>query len=88
MLSRMEHPNLVTFLGFCYERNHKCLCYEVMTNGSLEHRLHGEPRFSCLCRLAISLAKNFSCITVGNNDCTRHLTGQFDLPKKLQENAS
>ncbi|GAQ83482.1 Protein kinase superfamily protein [Klebsormidium nitens] len=44
VLSRMEHPNLVTFLGFCYERNHKCLCYELMTNGSLEHRLHGAPR--------------------------------------------
>jgi serine/threonine protein kinase len=42
VLSRMEHPNLVTFLGYCHERNNKCLCFELMTNGSLEERLHGK----------------------------------------------
>jgi serine/threonine protein kinase len=42
VVSRMEHPNLVTFLGYCHERNNKCLCFELMTSGSLEERLHGK----------------------------------------------
>lgn len=46
-LSRMEHPNLVLFLGFCIEKNSKFLCYELMPNGNLEDRLHGtDPGFS------------------------------------------
>ncbi|CAM4705565.1 unnamed protein product [Caretta caretta] len=41
-LSRFRHPNIVEFGGFCAERDHFCLVYVFMPNGSLEDRLSGQ----------------------------------------------
>ncbi|XP_050783192.1 interleukin-1 receptor-associated kinase 1 isoform X1 [Gopherus flavomarginatus] len=41
-LSRFRHPNIVEFGGFCAERDHFCLIYVFMPNGSLEDRLSGQ----------------------------------------------
>uniref|UniRef100_A0A6N2KA35 non-specific serine/threonine protein kinase n=1 Tax=Salix viminalis TaxID=40686 RepID=A0A6N2KA35_SALVM len=35
-ISRTSHVNVVTLLGFCYERNKRALIYEFMPNGSLD----------------------------------------------------
>ncbi|KAJ4707068.1 Receptor-like kinase [Melia azedarach] len=35
-ISRTSHVNIVTFLGFCYEKKKRALIYEFMPNGSLD----------------------------------------------------
>uniref|UniRef100_A0A2N9IYU4 Protein kinase domain-containing protein n=1 Tax=Fagus sylvatica TaxID=28930 RepID=A0A2N9IYU4_FAGSY len=35
-ISRTSHVNVVSLLGFCYERNKRALIYEFMPNGSLD----------------------------------------------------
>ncbi|XAR51524.1 Glycerophosphodiester phosphodiesterase [Bertholletia excelsa] len=35
-ISRTSHVNVVTLLGFCYEKNKRALVYEFMVNGSLD----------------------------------------------------
>ncbi|CAN7084642.1 unnamed protein product, partial [Brassica oleracea var. botrytis] len=35
-LSRTSHVNIVSLLGFCYERNKRAIIYEFMPNGSLD----------------------------------------------------
>ncbi|KAJ4707066.1 Receptor-like kinase [Melia azedarach] len=35
-ISSTSHVNIVTLLGFCYERNKRALIYEFMPNGSLD----------------------------------------------------
>ncbi|KAL3525479.1 hypothetical protein ACH5RR_013851 [Cinchona calisaya] len=35
-ISRTSHINVVTLLGFCYNRNRRALIYEFMPNGSLD----------------------------------------------------
>ncbi|CAH8326685.1 unnamed protein product [Eruca vesicaria subsp. sativa] len=36
ILSRTSHVNIVSLLGFCYERNKRAIIYEFMPNGSLD----------------------------------------------------
>ncbi|CAM5131672.1 unnamed protein product [Natator depressus] len=43
-LSRVPAPQHVEFGGFCAERDHFCLVYVFMPNGSLEDRLSGQGR--------------------------------------------
>ncbi|TFJ96582.1 S-adenosylmethionine decarboxylase proenzyme [Platysternon megacephalum] len=43
-----RHPNIVEFGGFCAERDHFCLVYVFMPNGSLEDRLSGQVPPRCL----------------------------------------
>ncbi|KAL1222293.1 PR5-like receptor kinase [Cardamine amara subsp. amara] len=35
-MSRTSHVNIVSLLGFCYERNKRAIIYEFMPNGSLD----------------------------------------------------
>jgi len=41
-LSTLHHPNLVTFIGYCSERDQqRLLVYEYMPLGSLDRHLYG-----------------------------------------------
>lgn len=42
ILSKIQHPNIITLLGYCVHDETKLLVYELMQNGSLESQLHGE----------------------------------------------
>ncbi|KAL2540706.1 Receptor-like serine/threonine-protein kinase ALE2 [Abeliophyllum distichum] len=44
MLSRLHHRNLVKLIGICIEERTRCLVYELVPNGSVESRLHGEDK--------------------------------------------
>ncbi|KAJ6867278.1 hypothetical protein NC652_038487 [Populus alba x Populus x berolinensis] len=48
-ISRTSHVNVVTLLGFCYERNKRALIYEFMPNGSLDSFIFdkGSPHTNC-----------------------------------------
>ncbi|KAG2710714.1 hypothetical protein I3760_04G041500 [Carya illinoinensis] len=39
-ISRTSHVNIVTLLGFCYERTKRALIYEFVQNGSLDKFIH------------------------------------------------
>ncbi|KAH6824226.1 Protein kinase superfamily protein [Perilla frutescens var. hirtella] len=44
MLSRLHHRNLVKLIGMCFEKQTRCLVYELVPNGSVESHLHGADR--------------------------------------------
>ncbi|KAK3041757.1 hypothetical protein RJ639_000273 [Escallonia herrerae] len=41
ILSRLEHPNLVSLIGYCADGKHRFLVYEYMHKGNLEDHLNG-----------------------------------------------
>ncbi|KAF4360784.1 hypothetical protein F8388_015107 [Cannabis sativa] len=45
-ISRTSHVNIVTLLGFCFERSKRALIYEFMPNGSLENVSHKSDVYS------------------------------------------
>ncbi|KAJ0644662.1 putative protein kinase RLK-Pelle-RLCK-X family [Helianthus annuus] len=58
LLSRIQHPNIITLLGYCVHDDTRLLVYELMHNGSLETQLHGPSSGSNLtwhCRMKIAL---------------------------------
>lgn len=44
-ISRTSHVNVVTLLGFCFERNKQALIYEFMPNKSLDKFIYDADRF-------------------------------------------
>ncbi|XP_076930908.1 putative receptor-like protein kinase At1g80640 [Bidens hawaiensis] len=58
LLSKIQHPNIITLLGYCVHDDTRLLVYELMHNGSLETQLHGPSSGSNLtwhCRMKIAL---------------------------------
>lgn len=41
ILSRLEHPNLVTLIGYCADGKNRFLVYEYMHKGNLQDHLNG-----------------------------------------------
>ncbi|KAA8530593.1 hypothetical protein F0562_005302 [Nyssa sinensis] len=50
-ISRTSHINVVTLLGFCFERNKRALIYEFMPNGSLDKFIYNDESLNINCRL-------------------------------------
>ncbi|OAY64639.1 Serine/threonine-protein kinase PBS1, partial [Ananas comosus] len=57
ILSRLDHPNLVTLIGYCADGKHRFLVYEFMPKGNLQDLLNGisEVRMDWPLRLKIAL---------------------------------
>ncbi|KAK9213694.1 hypothetical protein WN944_005679 [Citrus x changshan-huyou] len=57
LLSRVHHKNLVSLLGFCFDRGEQMLIYEFVPNGSLGDSLSGKNgiRLDWIRRLKIAL---------------------------------
>eukprot|EP01102_Stenamoeba_stenopodia_P008031 TRINITY_DN2281_c0_g1_i1.p1 TRINITY_DN2281_c0_g1~~TRINITY_DN2281_c0_g1_i1.p1 ORF type:complete len:396 (-),score=78.36 TRINITY_DN2281_c0_g1_i1:134-1321(-) len=55
--SSCKHPNIVPLIGFCFERNERCLVYPLMKGGSLEERLASSQTktLDCETRVRISV---------------------------------
>ncbi|XP_073143764.1 probable receptor-like protein kinase At1g80640 isoform X2 [Henckelia pumila] len=41
LLSKLQHQNIVSLLGYCIQGESRFLVYEIMENGNLEFHLHG-----------------------------------------------
>ncbi|KAL0359318.1 UNVERIFIED_CONTAM: putative receptor-like protein kinase [Sesamum angustifolium] len=48
LLSKIQHPNIITLLGYSIHADTRLLIYELMEYGSLETQLHGPSRGSAL----------------------------------------
>ncbi|GFQ02737.1 probable receptor-like protein kinase at1g80640 [Phtheirospermum japonicum] len=48
LLSKIQHPNIISLLGYSVHDETRLLVYELMQNGSLETQLHGASRGSAL----------------------------------------
>ncbi|KAK9677607.1 hypothetical protein RND81_11G155300 [Saponaria officinalis] len=81
-ISRTNHVNIVTLLGFCYEGNKRALIYEFLSNGSLEKftfhgtrdRIQSLP-WETLFNIAIGIARGLDYLHRGCNARILH----FDI---------
>ncbi|XP_020265697.1 probable receptor-like protein kinase At1g80640 [Asparagus officinalis] len=48
LLGKIQHPNIISLLGYCLHGEMRFLVYELMHNGSLETQLHGPSHGSAL----------------------------------------
>ncbi|KAI6681313.1 hypothetical protein NL676_035194 [Syzygium grande] len=48
LLSKMQHPNMISLLGYSINDETRFIVYELMQNGSLDTQLHGPSRGSAL----------------------------------------
>ncbi|KAA8529534.1 hypothetical protein F0562_033667 [Nyssa sinensis] len=57
ILSRMDHANLVSLIGYCADGKHRFLVYEYMQNGNLQDHLNGigEAKMDWPLRLKVAL---------------------------------
>ena len=44
ILSRLEHPNLVTLIGYCADGKYRFVVYEFMPRGNLQDILNGDTK--------------------------------------------
>lgn len=42
LLSKIQHPNIISLLGYSIHGDTRLIVYELMENGSLETQLHGK----------------------------------------------
>ncbi|MBA0642265.1 hypothetical protein Goklo_026687, partial [Gossypium klotzschianum] len=57
ILSRLDHPNLVSLIGYCADGKHRFLVYEYMQKGNLQDHLNGigETKMDWPSRLKLAL---------------------------------
>ncbi|KAA3463378.1 serine/threonine-protein kinase CDL1-like [Gossypium australe] len=57
ILSRLDHPNLVSLIGYCADGKHRFLVYEYMQKGNLQDHLNGigETKMDWPSRLKVAL---------------------------------
>ena len=72
-ISRTSHVNIVTLIGFCFEKSKKALVYEFMANGSLEkfifetNNLTGDYQLNCemLYQIAVGVGRGLEYLHRG-----------------------
>ncbi|KAK9933586.1 hypothetical protein M0R45_020779 [Rubus argutus] len=83
-IGRSSHVNVVTLVGFCYERDKRALIYEYMPNGSLDKfiRKQGSSSADCsldywktLSKIAVGIARGLEYLHRGCNTRILH----FDI---------
>lgn len=42
IITTLHHKNIISLLGFCFDKNKLLLVYDCLARGSLEENLHGK----------------------------------------------
>ncbi|KAL9424919.1 hypothetical protein AB3S75_031945 [Citrus x aurantiifolia] len=74
-MSKTSHVNVVSFLGFCYEKKKRALIYEFMPNGSLDQYIYDEEssninrklEWRTMCQIAVGIARGLEYLHRGCN---------------------
>ncbi|XP_074276885.1 LEAF RUST 10 DISEASE-RESISTANCE LOCUS RECEPTOR-LIKE PROTEIN KINASE-like 2.4 [Silene latifolia] len=79
-ISRTNHVNVVTLLGFCLEGNKRALIYEHLVNGSLDKFIYGRDthpslQWETLFKIAVGIARGLNYLHRGCNARILH----FDI---------
>uniref|UniRef100_A0A803L508 Protein kinase domain-containing protein n=2 Tax=Chenopodium quinoa TaxID=63459 RepID=A0A803L508_CHEQI len=79
-ISRTNHVNVVTLLGFCFEGNNRALVFEFLPNGSLEKFMHGREvgeslQWKTMFDIVVGIAKGLDYLHRGCNTRILH----FDI---------
>ncbi|XP_074274889.1 LEAF RUST 10 DISEASE-RESISTANCE LOCUS RECEPTOR-LIKE PROTEIN KINASE-like 2.1 isoform X2 [Silene latifolia] len=80
-ISRTNHVNVVTLLGFCLEGNKRALIYEYLVNGSLDkficgrNSTHPSLQWDTLFRIAVGIGRGLNYLHRGCNARILH----FDI---------
>ena len=68
-ISRTSHVNVVSLLGFCYERNKRALVYEFMSNGSLDKFIYDKRNchldMNTMFQIAVGIARGLEYLHRG-----------------------
>ena len=82
-ISRTSHVNIVTFMGFCFERSRRALIYEFMPNGSLDKFIYNRGssneslnlEWKTMYQIAVGIARGLEYLYRGCNTRILH----FDI---------
>ncbi|KAJ4917786.1 G-type lectin S-receptor-like serine/threonine-protein kinase [Raphanus sativus] len=78
-MSRTSHVNIVSLLGFCYERNKRAIIYEFMPNGSLDkfisERMSAKMDWEKLYDIALGISRGLEYL---HNRCVSRIV-HFDI---------
>ncbi|CAN8286623.1 unnamed protein product [Cochlearia groenlandica] len=78
-MSRTSHVNIVSLLGFCYERNKKAIIYEFMPNGSLDkflsEKMSTKMEWKTLYNIAVGVSHGLEYL---HNRCVSRIV-HFDI---------
>ncbi|KAJ0735460.1 putative protein kinase RLK-Pelle-CrRLK1L-1 family [Helianthus annuus] len=72
ILSRVEHPNIVSFVGFCYEENEMLIVSKRVVRGSLKWHLKDPKVLTWMRRLQISIGVVSALSYLHNNFSVIH----------------
>ncbi|XP_052116186.1 receptor-like kinase TMK3 [Arachis duranensis] len=80
-IGRTSHVNIVSLLGFCYEKYKRALIYEFMPNGSLDKFIYKQESSNAICnmdwntlfQITIGIARGLEYLYRGCNTRILHL---------------
>ncbi|KAJ0976839.1 hypothetical protein J5N97_012313 [Dioscorea zingiberensis] len=73
IITSLQHKNIISLFGFCFENNNLILVYDFLSRGSLEECLHGEQEN----KVVISWTDRFK-IAIGIAEALDYLHGDYN----------
>ncbi|XP_039062493.1 probable receptor-like protein kinase At4g10390 [Hibiscus syriacus] len=56
IVTRLQHDNIVKFIGYCDDQEEGAMVFEYVSNGNLQEKLHGDERESLPWKTRLSIA--------------------------------
>ena len=85
ILVSLRHPNIILFMGACFEKNHLAMVTEFMPHGSLHTVLHNQKihldwpqRISMLKDICCGMGKFLSCFFLSPEKKFIHISHSLD----------
>ncbi|CAN6721023.1 unnamed protein product [Malus baccata var. baccata] len=78
IITTLNHKNIISLLGFCFEDNNLLLVYDFLSRGSLEENLHGTKKDPLACgwneryKVAVGVAEALDYLHTGSAQSVIH----------------